>query len=119
MQRQCTQVDFRGQHVYVGIDIARRSWRVQILVGEFYHKRFTQPPDPRVLAEYLRRNFPGAEYHCVYEAGYFGFWIENSFQALGIDCMVINASDVPTSNKERRHKSAVPTKSLNTQSWFS
>ena len=104
MHQQCTQVDFRGQHVYAGIDVARRSWRVHILDGELYHKRFSQPPDPRVLVEYLRRNFPGAEYHCVYEAGYFGFWIQNRFQELGIDCMVINAADVPTSNKERRHK---------------
>jgi transposase len=104
MQQQCTQVDFVGQHVYVGIDMARRSWRIQILVGELYHKRFTQPPKPEVLVEYLRRNFPRAEYHCVYEAGYFGFWVERRFQELGIDCMVINAADVPTSNKERRHK---------------
>ena len=104
MQEQYTKVDFRGQHVYVGIDVAQRSWRVHIVVEEVFHKRFTQQPDPHALAEYLRRHFPGAEYHCVYEAGYCGFWIQQSFQRLGIDCMVTNAADVPTSDKERRHK---------------
>jgi transposase len=104
MHQEVTHVDFKGQHVYAGIDVAQRSWRVQILVGDFFHKRFSQHPDPGALAEYLRRNFPGAEYHCVYEAGYCGFWIQKSFQQLGIDCMVTNAAEVPTSDKERRHK---------------
>lgn len=40
----------------------------------------------------------------MYEAGYCGFWIQKSFQQLGIDCMITNAADVPTSDKERRHK---------------
>ena len=104
MQQEYTKVDFRGQHVYVGIDVAQRSWRVHIVVEDVFHKRFTQRPDPHALAEYLRSHFPGAEYHCVYEAGYCGFWIQQSFQRLGIDCMVTNAADVPTSDKERRHK---------------
>ena len=95
MQQKSTQVDFRGQHVYVGIDVAQRSWRVHILVGDLFHRHFSQRPDPRALAEYLKRNFPGAEYHCVYEAGCCGFWIQNSLQQLGIDCIVTNAADVP------------------------
>jgi len=40
----------------------------------------------------------------VYEAGYCGFWIDARFQKLGADCMVTNPADVPTSDKERRHK---------------
>jgi transposase len=104
MQPQCTQASFCGQHVFVGIDVAQRSWKVHILVEDQFHKSFSQRPDPRALADYLRRNFPGAEYHCVYEAGYCGFWIQESLERLGLDCIVTNAADVPTSDKERRHK---------------
>jgi len=99
-----TKVDFTGQHVYVGLDVAKKSWKVSVLVGELFHKRFSQQPDCRTLANYLRRNFPGAQYHCVYEAGYCGFWIHDELRQLGIDCIVTNPADVPTTDKERHHK---------------
>jgi len=104
MRRQCTKVQFPGQHVYVGVDVAKRSWKVCIYLGQAYHKNFSQPPDPRALVEYLRRHFPGAVYHTVYEAGYFGFWIHRSLKGLGVDSMVIHAADVPTTDKQRRTK---------------
>jgi transposase len=104
MRRQCTKVQFSGQHVYAGIDIARRSWKVCIYLGQAYHKNFSQPPDPRLLVEYLHRHFPGAVYHTVYEAGYFGFWIHRSLMHLGVDSIVIHAADVPTTDKQRRTK---------------
>jgi hypothetical protein len=39
MHSEFTKVQFTGQHVYVGIDVARRSWKVCIYVGQLYHKR--------------------------------------------------------------------------------
>lgn len=62
MQPECTKVQFTGQHVYVGIDVATKSWKVCIYVGDAYHKRFSQPPEPDALVEYLHRNFPDATY---------------------------------------------------------
>lgn len=104
MHPECTKVQFTGQHVCSGLDIAKKSWKVCIYVGGAYHKRFSQPPDPAVLVEYLHRNFPGATYHTVYEAGYFGFWIHRELVRLGVDSIVINPADVPTTDKERRTK---------------
>ena len=104
MHSECTKVQFTGQHVNVGLDIARKSWKVCIFLGGAFHKRFSQPPDPAVLVEYLHRNFPGATYHTVYEAGYFGFWIHRELVRLGVDSIVINPADVPTTDKERRTK---------------
>jgi transposase len=104
MRQQYTKVQFSGQHVYVGIDIARRSWKVCVYLGQAYHKNFSQGPDPQALVEYLHRHFPGAVYHTVYEAGYFGFWIHRSLRQLGVDSMVIHAADVPTTDKQRRTK---------------
>jgi transposase len=40
----------------------------------------------------------------VYEAGYCGFWIHERLVALGVENIVINPADVPTSDKERVHK---------------
>lgn len=104
MQSEYTHVQFVGQDLYIGLDVAIKSWKVCIYVGRFFHKRFAQPPDPAALVTYLRRNFPGGIYHTVYEAGYFGFWIHEALIQFGVDSMVINPADVPTSDKERRTK---------------
>ena len=68
---------FTGHHIYAGLDIGKTSWKVCILTEQVEHKTFTQPPSAVVLVQYLKRNFPGATYHCVYEAGRFGFWIHD------------------------------------------
>jgi hypothetical protein len=41
------------------------------------HKTFTQPPGVDTLTNYLRRTFPGGDYHVVYEAGFYGFLIHD------------------------------------------
>ena len=104
MQSECTQVQVTGQHVHVGLDVAKRSWKACVFLGQMFHKQFTQPPDPKALVHYLHKNFPGAVYHSVYEAGYFGFWIHEALVELGVDSIVINPADVPTTDKERRTK---------------
>lgn len=104
MRGQSTQPDFKGQRVYIGLDIAKRSWEVAISVGGLLHRTFSAPPEPATLARYLHRNFPGASYLCVYEAGYFGFWIQKALIRSGVPCLVVNPADVPTTHKEKTGK---------------
>lgn len=104
MQRQGNELDFTGQQVYVGIDVGKKSWDVSIMTTEFEHKTYKQPPDPGVLARYLRRNFPGAEYKSVYEAGFSGYGAHEELKANGIDSMVVNPGDVPTTASEKARK---------------
>jgi transposase len=99
-----TILEWLGQHVFVGLDVHKRSWIVAIVTEQADFKMFTQPPDVKVLVSYLHRHFPGATYHCVYEAGYCGYWICEQLRAQGIDCIVINPADVPTMDKEKKHK---------------
>jgi transposase len=61
-------------------------------------------PSPTELQKHLQTHYPGGTYHSVYEAGYSGFWIHRKLNALGIHNIVINPADVPTTDKERRHK---------------
>ena len=96
--------DFSGQHIYVGMDVHKKSWSISIVTEHSTHKMFSQPPDPAVLSSYMQRNFPGATYHAAYEAGYSGFWIHDQLHEKGIDCMVVNPVDVPTKDKERSGK---------------
>ena len=61
--RQSTTTSFRGQDIYVGLDVHLKSWTVSVATGAGLYKTFNQPPDPEVLFGYLRRHFPGG-YQC-------------------------------------------------------
>ena len=104
MRTQHTQPLFANQHIYVGLDVHKRSWNVTTVSEFLTHQTFTQTPHVETLVHYLHRHFPGALYHVVYEAGYCGFWIHDALRLYGIECNVINAADVPTTDKEKRHK---------------
>jgi transposase len=98
------KLDFAGQPIYIGLDVHKKSWSVSIHSAVCEHKTFRQPPEVDHLVNYLRRNFPGASYRSVYEAGYSGFWLHDQLMDRGVDCIVANPADVPTKEKERRTK---------------
>ena len=104
MQKGNKNYLFEGQTIYSGIDIHNKNWKVTILSAELEHKTITQPPEAKVLGNYLKRNFPGARYKSVYESGYHGFWIDELLKKEGIENIVVNPADVPTSNKQRKRK---------------
>jgi len=95
---------FEGQSFYVGIDVHKKSWKVTIMSEQYEHKTMSQNPDPEILANYLKRNFPGGTYHAVYEAGFSGFGACRRLRELGTNCIVIHPADVPTSQKEKLQK---------------
>jgi transposase len=99
-----SRLDFTGQQIYVGMDVHKKSWSISIFTDQFEHKTFSQPPEVGVLVNYLKRNFPGAAYKSVYEAGFSGFWIHDRLQEQGVQCLVVNPADVPTKDKERAGK---------------
>lgn len=103
---QVTQkLDFSGQSIYAGIDVHKKQWNVFIMSDFKEHKGFVQSPDPSLLGRYLRENFPGASYYSVYEAGFSGFWIHEALKKEGIQNIVVNPADVPTTDKEKKQKS--------------
>lgn len=104
MLTQSNEIDFNGQHIYVGFDVHLKSWKVTVMTEELTLKTFSQDPRPELLHQYLVRNFPGAVYHTAYEAGFCGYWIHNKLTALGIDSIVVNPADVPTTDKEKVNK---------------
>lgn len=96
--------DFSGESIYVGIDVHKKQWNVSIMSALKEHKTFVQPPEPGVLGDYLKKHFPNASYYSVYEAGFCGFWIHDALKREGIENTVVNPSDVPTTDKEKKQK---------------
>jgi transposase len=56
------------------------------------------------LVDYLTKHFSGGKFHSAYEAGYSGFWAHRALTKLGIENIVVNPSDVPTTDKEKKRK---------------
>ena len=104
MLKQSNKIDFKGQNIYVGFDVHLKSWKVTIMTEKLTHKTFSQPPNPEVLYKYLRKHFPGGTYYSAYEAGFCGYWIHNKLLELGVNSIVVNAADIPTTGKEKVQK---------------
>lgn len=98
------KINFGNQQIFVGIDVHKRQWNVSIRSNGLLLKNFSMNPVPKELHKYLICNYPEAEYHSVYEAGYCGFWIHEELEKLGIISQVVNPSDVPTKGKEKLTK---------------
>jgi len=95
---------FTGKDIYVGIDVHLRQWSVTIRTEHLTLRTFSMNPSPEELATHLQKNYPGAVYHSVYEAGFCGFWIHRALVRLGINNIVVNPADVPTTHKEKVQK---------------
>ena len=67
------RLDYSGVDTYVGLDTHLKNWKATIRVGDTFFKTFSQDPDAGILSDYLRKNFPGGNYHSAYEASFNGF----------------------------------------------
>ena len=65
---------------------------------------FSQNPDADILRKYLSKNYPNGDYHSAYEAGFCRFSPHRELINQGINNIVINPADVPTTDKERKQK---------------
>lgn len=101
---QVRQLDFSGTTIFCGVDVHKKSWRVNIQSSEFELEDFTQNPDAVLLHRHLAKRYPGATYKIGYEAGFSGFSMQRSLSQLGCDCLVINAADIPSSDKDKKQK---------------
>jgi transposase len=101
---QINELNFKGQNIFIGIDVHLKSWSVAVLSEHSVLKKFSQNPDAAALHRFLANNYPGANYHSVYEAGFCGFWIHRILVGLGIHNIVVNPADVPTMSKEKLRK---------------
>ena len=70
---QRNKLDFRGQNIYVGIDVHLKSWSVAILSEHSVMRRFGQDPEPEALHKYWVSDYLGATYFSIYEAGFCSF----------------------------------------------
>ncbi len=98
------KLSFAGETIYCGLDAHLTNWKLNLLLGDMQIGKFSQDPNPEQLCKHLQKNYPQAKFKIVYEAGFCGFGIQRSLTKLGLDCIVVNAADVPSSDKDRKRK---------------
>ena len=107
MKTEHTRSKYEGQDFWIGIDVHHHDWKVTVRAMGIELKTMAIPPQPKVLQGFMHKHYPAGRYHCVYEAGFSGFWAHRQLTQLGFDSRVIHAADIPTSDKERRQKDDV------------
>lgn len=98
MQRN--KISFMGQKIFVGIDVHKRKWSVATITESGFQRVHTQNASAQELIDFLHRHYPEGDYLAVYEAGFTGFSTYYALADAGVDCMVIHAADVPTTQYE-------------------
>ena len=97
-------IDYSGKTLYVGIDVHQKDYQVAVVFESSCLNNHRMPASASKLIDYLHKHFPGASFKCVYESSAWGFNLQRKLSGVGIDCIVVNAADVATSDKERRRK---------------
>ena len=57
MREQRNKISFRGQKIYVGIDVHLKSWSVTVLSETSVLKKFSQHPSPRSVVRIFNSEF--------------------------------------------------------------
>lgn len=86
--------------LYIGIDVHKKSWSFHYQTDLFDGKTITQPASPTTLIEWVQTNFPRHEVTCAYEAGFSGYSAARLFQEQNWHVLVLNAADIPRSQKQ-------------------
>ena len=104
MRQRNKMLDFTGYKLYIGIDVHLNQWTVTIRMRDLELKTFSMNPNPQQLKQHLMKHYPNGHFYSVYEAGFCGFWAHRELCKLGINNIVVNPADVPTTHKEKTQK---------------
>jgi len=89
-------VTFEGMELFVGLDVAKKSWKATVRTKDVFLRSVSVPAEPEALLKVLDREYRGAKFRLVYEAGCFGFWIHDALEEAGIDVIIVSPHQLPS-----------------------
>jgi len=93
------------QELFIGLDVHDKQWNISVLGREKEHiKGKTVVPNGKSLKVFLDKHFSYTKVLLAYEAGFCGFSVCRSLQKEGIETIVVNPADIPTSDKDSKQK---------------
>jgi len=96
--------DFSGQDFFVGLDVHKKSWKVNVRSLQLEVASFSQEPDIVNLNKTLRNKFPEGKFYSAYEAGFCGTRIHKDLVGIGINNIIIHPGDLPQTDKQKKNK---------------
>ena len=54
-------LSFAGETICVGLDAHKTNWKIHSRMGNVDLAAFCQDPNPQVLSNYFKKNYPGAK----------------------------------------------------------
>lgn len=97
-------IDYSGKTICVGIDVHQKDYQVAKVYNGICLGNHRMAADGAALIKHLRSHYKGADFKCVYESCSWGFNLQRRLQSAGMECMVVHAADVSTTDKERKRK---------------
>ena len=97
-----TMIDFTGKTIHVGIDVHNKDWQVGQVHSGFVLGNHRIGGNDQELIRFLKSRYAGATLKCVYESCAWGFNLQRSLTAAGIECIVVHAGDVPAAIRRRK-----------------
>lgn len=93
--------DYTGKTVFAGIDVHKKTYAVTCICDNTILKKVTLKADPKMLADYLKKFFPGANIESAYEGGFSGFVLHRYLLSNGINNRVVHAASIEVSARDR------------------
>ena len=93
--------------LFIGLDIHKKQWTVHIKTDICEHRRFTMPPSPDALFQYVFNHFATHQAAVAFEIGCCGFWPAREMLGYGWQVVVVNPGDIKRSDKHRYQKTDV------------
>ena len=97
-------IDFTGKSIFVGIDVHLKDYQVACVHESISLGNHRMSANADILIGHLKRRYPGANFKCVYESCAWGFDLQRRLSKAGMECIVVHAADVSTTDKERKRK---------------
>jgi transposase len=88
----------------VGIDVHEKDYQVAKVLDGICLGNHRMPANNQALIDHLNSHYPGATFKCVYESCAWGFTLQRALSAAAMECIVVHAADVSSSDKEKRRK---------------
>jgi hypothetical protein len=97
-------MDYSERKLFIGIDVHKTRWQVAVLCEGIVLSNASIAASADELIAHLHKHYAGADYQIVYECGAWGFTLCRQLWAAGMECMLVNPSDIPGTDRERRSK---------------
>jgi transposase len=103
MHKKCsTRTSFRGEKVFIGIDVHKKTYTYSAWCWGMRVKVATAPAENRVFISSLKAWFSGAEIRSCYEAGFSGFKLHRDLLAAGIHNIVVNPASIEVAANDNK-----------------